>query len=251
MNPKQFKLGKLPAVKNSVSFRLRDYLALSDIPEAPITAGHLNLVTEHNMFGNDQYGDCVCAGAGHETLLWNKEAKKNVLITTQNVLAMYSDITGFTPNDPSTDNGTSVPVAAKWRQDTGLIDVSGKRHKVVAYVSITPGNPEELKQSIYLFGVCGIGWELPQSALSQAQKGEPWTVISRSPIVGGHYTAAIGYDKNWIFIITWGEIVKVAWDFFSKYCDEAICYFTQEDMINGKTLEGFDTEQLEKDLKAL
>jgi hypothetical protein len=36
-------------------------------------------VAHWGMLGNDHYGDCVWAGAAHETMLWNKEAARNVL----------------------------------------------------------------------------------------------------------------------------------------------------------------------------
>lgn len=244
------KLGKLPARKNSVSLRLRDYLSLSKLPPAPESGGHVNLVTEHDLFGNDQYGDCVCAEAGHTTILFNKEANKDVQITTDNVLEMYSALTGFNPNDPSTDQGTDMAKAAKWRKKTGLLDASGKRHKISAYLALTPGNIEELKQAIHLFSCVGVGWELPESAQMQFEAGLPWTV-THSPIEGGHDTGAIGYDPDFIYIITWGKVQKVTYEFFSKYCDEGIVYFSEEMLENGKSLEGFNVSQLRADLGAL
>ena len=246
-----YKLGKLPAVKDSVSFRLRDYLKLSSLPNPPQAGGHQNLVTEHYMFGNDQYGDCVCAEAGHTTIQWNIEAGKAVNISTDNVLEMYSEITGFNPNDPSTDQGTNMADAAKWRAKTGLLDAYGNRHKISAYLALTPGNIEELKQAIYLFSCVGIGWELPSSAQEQFQRGEPWTVVNGSSIEGGHDTAAVGYDPNYLYIITWGQVQKVSWGFYSKYMDEGICYFSEEFLANGKSPEGFDIDQLQKDLAEL
>lgn len=249
--PIRFKLGKLPAVKNSVSFRLRDYLALSKLPATPTSAGHLDLVTEHNMYGNDKYGDCVCAEAGHTTHYWNMEANRKLEISTKNVLAMYTDITGFNPDDPDTDQGTSMPDAAKWRQKVGLIDEKGVRHTIDAYLALTPGNTEELKQAIYLFGGVGIGWELPESAQEQFQEGKPWSVVPGSEIEGGHDTAAVGYDADYIYIITWGKIQKVEWAFFARYCDEGIIYFSEENILEGRTLEGFNLSQLQADLKEL
>lgn len=246
-----YKLGKLPAVKNSVSFRLRDYLALSKLPQAPVTGGHQDLITEHNMFDNDHYGDCVCAEAGHTTIQFNKEAGKTVNISTDNVLAMYTALTGFNPKDPNTDQGTDMALAAKWRQKTGLADMSDARHTIAAYLAVTPGNIEELKQAIYLFGCVGIGWELPNSAQEQFQEDEPWSVVPGAEIEGGHDTGAVGYDENYLYVITWGLVQRVTWEFFSRYMDEGIVYFSDEMLENGKSLEGFNVTQLTADLKAL
>lgn len=244
-----YKLGKLPAQKNSVSLRLRDYLSLSKLPTPPTPGGHKDLSsTDHNMFGNDTVGDCTCADVGHATLYWNKEAEKVVHITTSKVLAMYSAITGYNPDDPSTDKGADMTVVAKYHQKTGLQDESGNHHKITAYLAITPGNFEEIKQAIHLFGACSIGWELPESAQIQFQAGQPWSVESGSQIEGGHDTLAIGYDGQYLYVITWGKVQSVEWKFVSKYMDEGIVKFSEEMLNKGKSLEGFNATQLIKDL---
>lgn len=244
------KLGKLPAVKNSVSLRLRDYLSLVKLPTAPLTVDHEHAMLDWQMLGNDQYGDCVWAGAGHETMMWTKNAGHEVEVTTGDVLAAYTAVTGFNPNDPNTDQGTDVAKAAKYRRKTGLLTAEG-RHKVQAYLSITPGNREELKQAIYLFENVGIGWQLPASAQQQFLNGEPWEVVAGSQIEGGHYTPAIGYDANFVYIVTWGKVQRVAWAFFDKYNDESIVYFSQDMLAKGVSMEGFNATQLQKDLPGL
>lgn len=247
----RYKLGKLAAVKNSASFRFRDYLSLAKLAPPPATGGHQTLVTEHNMFGNDTVGDCTCADVGHATLYWNKEAGVAVNITTDYVLAMYSAITGYTPLKPNTDQGADMTVVAKYHQKTGLKDAHGNYHKIAAYLAITPGNIEELKQSIHLFSACSIGWELPNSAQDQFQENKPWSVIAKSKIEGGHDTLAVGYDKDYLYVVTWGAVQKVEWDFVTKYMDEGICKLSAEMLKNGESIEGFNLSQLEADLATL
>ena len=53
----------------------------------------------------------------HETMLWNKEAARTVTLNNESVLKDYSAVTGFNPNDPNTDQGTDMQVAA--RRNTG------------------------------------------------------------------------------------------------------------------------------------
>lgn len=254
-----YKLGKLPAIKNSVSFRLRDYLSLAKLPPAPTPGGHKDFSSsDHNMFGNDTVGDCTCADVGHATLYWNKEAGKTVKVSTANVLALYSAVTGYDPSktDPvtgenPTDQGADMAAIAKYHQKTGLVDESGARHKISAYLAITPGNFEELKQSIHLFGACSIGWELPESAQIQFQARQPWAVERGSSIEGGHDTLAIGYDGQYLYIVTWGNVQKVEWAFVSKYMDEGIVKLSDEMLKNGKSLEGFNSVQLQTDITKL
>lgn len=203
------------------------------------------------MLGNDQYGDCVLAGGDHETMLWNKEASKTVNFSPDTALADYGAITGFNKNDPSSDQGTDMATAASYRRKTGLIDANGKRHTVSAYLAITPGNKLELKQAIELFSNVGIGIQFPSSAMDQFHAGRPWSVVSGSSIEGGHYVPAVGYDSKYVYVITWGKVQKMTWSFFTRYCDEAIVYLSQEFLTGGKSPEGFDAKTLQANLAQL
>lgn len=241
-----YKLGKSPARPNSVKLKLANY---SNIPLPPPSETAVNL--NWQMLGNDSVGDCVFAGAGHETMSWNNEAKKTIIFSAQSVLSDYSAVTGYDPKDPSTDQGTDMQVAASYRKKTGVIDAQGNRHKIGAYVGITPGNKAEIKQAIYLFGAIGIGIQFPASAMAQFNTGKNWTVISSSPIEGGHYIPAIGYSSRYIYVVTWGKLIKASWGFILKYMDEGIAYLSPEMLTNSKSLEGFDINTLTQDLGGL
>lgn len=246
------KLGKKPARKDAVKFKLSQYLNLSALPTPPTKAGHQGLIVDwEGMLGNDKYGDCVFAGAGHETILWNKEAGKNVLITEQNALSDYSAVTGFNPNNPSSDQGTDMTEATSYRRKTGIVDSSNNRHKVIAYLAISPGNITQMKQAIYLFSNVGIGFEFPNYAMDEFNAGQSWHLKSGGHIDGGHYVPAIGYNGTYIYTITWGKVQKMTWGFFKKYCDEAVVYISDEFLTGGKSLEGFDLTQLQADLSQL
>jgi hypothetical protein len=247
----RYKLGKLPAIKNSVSFRLRDYLALATLPKVPKSAGHLNLAkTDHNMFGNDTVGDCTCADVAHATLYWNRATGKIINISTANVIALYSAVSGYN-GSPETDNGANMATVATYHQKTGIQDESGSYHKIAAYLAISPGNIEELKQSIHLFEACSVGWELPDSAQNQFSNNQPWSIVNGATIEGGHDTLAIGYDSKYLYVITWGKIQPVEWSFVSKYMDEGIVKLSDEMLKNGVSLEGFNVTALTKDLQSL
>lgn len=245
-----YKLGKLPARKDSVTFKLSNYL--TTLPTPPTKYGHQSLVLDwEGMLGNDNYGDCVWAGAAHETILWNKEASKQVTFTEKSVLSDYSAVTGFNPNDPNTDQGTDMQVAASYRRKTGVIDGSNTRHKVSAYLAIKTGDPTELKQAMYLFSNVGIGFQFPDYAMDEFNAGQSWHVKSGGAIQGGHYVPAVGYNSRYIYVITWGKVQKMTWGFFKKYCDEAIAYVSQEMLTGGVSLEGFNFTQLQTDLSQL
>lgn len=246
----QYKLGKLPARKGAIKLELSNYLALPTLV-LPKTFGHQKLVTDWAMLGNDQYGDCVWAGAGHETMLWNREAGKAVGITTANALADYAAVTGFKPDDPNTDQGTDMQVAASYRLKTGVVDSKGQRHKVGAYLAIKLGDETLLKQAMYIFGSVGIGIQFPSTAMDQFNADKPWSVVAKATIDGGHYIPGVGFDSKYVYVVSWGKCIKMTWGFFKKYADEAIVYLSEEFLTNGKSLEGFNLTQLQADLKAL
>lgn len=242
MSPK-YKLGKTPARKDAVKLKLSLFGA--NLPKPPATYGHYDLeAADWGMLGNDQYGDCVWAGAGHEYMLWNKEATKTVSFTADNVLAAYTAVTGFNPKKPDTDQGTDMELAAKYRRVTGVQDQTGTRHKVGAYLAIEANNRTQLKQAVSTFTAVGIGIQVPESAQTQFAAGKPWTVVKNSPIEGGHYVPVVGYDSKYLYVVTWGQVQKMAWAFFDKYNDEGIAYLSDEMLTNGKTIDGLDLTSL-------
>lgn len=252
MTQYHYPLGKLPAKPEQVSFEFATYVNTTKLPTLPAVIGHQQLLPiDAGMLGNDQYGDCVWAGAAHETMLWNEEAGKEVVFSRSSVLSDYSAVTGFNPNEPDSDKGTDMSVAAKYRRQTGVVDSTGARHKVDAYLKLNIKTTTQLKQALYLFGAVGIGIQFPDSAMTQFNNGKPWTVVKGAQIEGGHYVPLVGFNKKF-YVVTWGRLQPVTAGFLTKYADEAIAYVSLEALAaSGKSLEGFDKAQLEADLKAL
>jgi hypothetical protein len=246
---KTYKLGKLPA-SNQVKFKLSSFIDPSAFPKVPKSFGHESLVANFEMLGNDNYGDCVWAGAAHETMIWNACAGRGISFSDKSVLSDYSAVTGFNPSDESTDQGTDMKAAASYRRTTGVIDAAGNRHKIAAYLSITPGNLQEHYIAMYLFGAVGIGILFPGYAMDQFNQNKPWSVKQRGALDGGHYIPLVAKRSN-IECVTWGRIQKMTVGFFGKYNDESLCYVSEEMLTNNKSPEGFDAASLIKYLNQL
>ena len=246
------KLGKTPARPEAVTFKLKQYLDTTVLPTPPATFGHEQAFAAGawGMLGNDEYGDCVWAGAAHETMLWNSERDKTIAFDPTHVLSDYSKVTGFTPDDPNTDQGTDMQAAASYRRKTGVIDDTGHRHKVAAYLAVTPGDVQEHLVALYVFGVVGLGINFPGSAMDQFKDGKPWDVVPGSTIEGGHYIPLVAERGN-LEIITWGQIQQMTPAFLEKYNDESLVYISHEMLTGGHSPEGFDLAQLKADLAAL
>jgi hypothetical protein len=250
----RYCLGKKPARKGAISFRLRDYVDLSKLPPIPNgDIGHDKLVAPQTwgVLGNDEVGDCFWAGAAHETMLWNKEAGKAVKFSTASVLSDYSASTGFDPKNPNSDQGTDVADGMSYRRKVGVIDADGNRHKIAAYLEVTPGDLQEHRAACYLFGATGVGIEFPDYALDQFNNNQPWDVRPNGQIQGGHYIPMVAARDGGIVIVTWGREQLMTEAFLKKYEDEAVVMISEEMLREGRSIEGFDKAALEADLAAL
>jgi hypothetical protein len=252
-----YKYGKLPARRDAVALRLRSYLDTTALPPIPEVFGHQAAVTEWGMLANDRVGDCVLAGAFHETMLWNAEAGAPVAVSDACVIAAYSAVTGYDPartapdGSNPTDVGADPARVAAYRKNTGLTDAAGRVHTIAAYLALDTGEVDQLAAGAYLFGAVGVGLQMPDSAQRQFHAGEPWTVVPGAAVEGGHYVPVVGRDADWYYVVTWGRVQRMAPEFYKAYNDEAYVYLSEECLRDGKSPEGFDAAQLRRDLAAL
>ena len=261
INKIPLKLGKTEARPKAIKFRLKTYVP--KLPTPPDRFGHYGLINEWEMLGNDSYGDCVLAGAAHETMMWTAEGqgpkyvKKNSRIAEDmfdddQVLEAYSEITGFRIDDPSTDQGTDMEEAANWRRHVGLTDKYGKNHKVEAYLGLNKGDFNSHKVAAYLFGIVGIGFLFPNFAWDQFYSGRPWDINGGdASLDGGPYVPIVGFEGDLIQVISWGRVQSMTRGFFAKYNDESITYLSKEMMHLGKSPEGVRIRQLKADRQGL
>lgn len=259
------KLGKQASSPHPKDLQWRALAASVQLPAAPRRFGHANLFQDWRMLGNGPddtvgpgfqgAGDCVWAGAAHEHRLINKLVHQvDVQFTGKNVIDDYSAVTGYVLDDDSTDNGTNVHEALDYRRKTGIRDASGVRHKIGAYVSLDPNDWEHLRQAVYIFGACGIGFRFPKSAWTQFHSGQPWDVVSADGgNDGGHYVPIMGAPAaDRVGVVTWGKRQEMTRAFYERYNDETWVYITPEELnASGAGLHGFEIAKLNSFLAAL
>lgn len=178
------------------------------------------------MLGNDQCGDCVLAGAAHEHMLWAALGRGTPpLFTSASVIQDYSEVTGYDPNKPSTDNGTDIQEAAAYRLKTGIMDSVGNTLKIDAYAALDPGNLDEIALCCALFGACGLGIQVPSSAIDQFDRMETWNDNQTAEIAGEHYVPCVGRNSlgNWL-IVTWGRLHAATPAFIARYMTQGVAY---------------------------
>jgi hypothetical protein len=248
------KLGKSPARPNAVSFHFTDVFDISKLPPIPVTFGHYQTIKQYGMLDNDELSDCVYAGGAHESMIFAMMGGKPVpMFTNPCVVSDYSAVTGYNPKDPNSDQGGDMEEAAQYRRKTGLLDASGYRHKIDAYVMLEPGDVDHLMFSMYLMGAAGMGFKLPSSATQQTDAGQPWSFVRGSQSDGGHYVPGVGRNPAGNIVgITWGQLQEIEPPFYYNYCDEAVAYLSLE-ILNSHNLspEAFDLAGVTRFLAAL
>jgi hypothetical protein len=256
--PTHLKLGKAKPTEDNRDLRFASYKTTPTLPDVPQTWGYDNIYPRNGwaMLGNDEYGDCVWAGAAHEHMLMNVVAGHPVTFTAAGVLSDYSACTGFVASDPSSDQGTNVRDALNYRRKTGIIDAKKTRHKIGAYLAldvdqIKRGDFTEVAEAVYLFGQVGLGIEFPQSAMDEFNAGQMWRDVKGSQIEGGHYVPVVA-KRHHIEIVSWARVVPCSQPFLEHYVDEAWAIVSSDFLQqSGKTVAGFDLATLNADLGAL
>ena len=252
-----FKLGKQQKRTDARTLQLTSYLGTAAAAPPP-SANWGTKVSNWGMLGNDTVGDCAWAGQGHADMLWtsNTEAAP-VNITTTEVLAAYSAVTGYNPNDNGpngnpTDRGTNLLDALKYWRTTGI-----DNQTITAFVEVDPKNQAHVELAIDLFGCLYVGVELPDSVLPTGPTNvPPWTVSpdgsqQNAPDPNnGHCVLYSAYDASGPTVITWGQTLPASWAFHAAYCDELYAMIAPGWFgPNGQDPQGLNLAALEQDLK--
>jgi hypothetical protein len=249
------KYGKTAARPDAVKLKFSEVFNEAVLPVPPMSFGHEQLMPggAWYMLGNNQWGDCVWAGAAHEHMLWSMEGGLvRDQFTTKDVLSDYSAVTGFDPNNPDSDQGTDIQVAAAYRQNTGIIDTNNVRHKIDAYAALRVGDVNQLAVAAYIFGAVGVGVKCPTAMQGQFSNNQPWSVVAGDTIEGGHYVPVIGRNSVGNFLcVTWGRLQAIEPSWVQLYNDESIVYLDLEFINNNTKLtpESYNLDTLTQYLK--
>ncbi len=239
------KLGKKPVRFDKRTLFLANYN--KDLAPPPPSCDLTAKMSNLGMMGNDTLGDCTCAAVGHIIQTWTAEVGNQVIIPDQDIVALYEEVSGYNPNDPNSDQGAvELDVLNYWKAHP----VDG--NQLSSYVALNTQNMNEIMQAIFFFGGSYIGIQLPLTAPQQTL----WTVVSQDGngkpgSWGGHAVPVVAYDGEYVTCITWGALLKMTWDFFAYYCDEAYALLSPDIVGGGQSPEGFNLDQLTQDLSEI
>ncbi|MBW4038399.1 MAG: hypothetical protein HIU91_05875 [Acidobacteria bacterium] len=244
-------LGRAKSAKDSRLLHLNSYVAVDTLPVPPVH-NMLDTTATWPMLANDKFNCCTSAAAGHMVHHWTAVNQHGVFLSDNDIIAAHAALTC----DHLLDCVSMADALKYWRK-MGI-----GQHKVHSYVSVGRAEPDDLRGVIYLFGSAYIGLDLPQFAYT----GElakipdiPWAIpVSATPeacapqVSQGHCVAAIGYDEQAVYAVSWGRLKTMTWEFFSRYVDEAYAVLSQDWVeLDSKCPSGFDVSLLDRDLERL
>jgi hypothetical protein len=235
------KFGRLPNDPSKPRLHMSMHLKAGAVP--PLAADYYSIVDSWGMLGNDTCGDCVFAANGHiveqQTAIGQGTEAR---VSASQVLTEYARAAGFSPDDPSTDNGATIQDGLNDLRKNGLAT-----RKIAAFAELAPVDMTTVKLAVADLGAVDAGVNFPASAMTQFDNGEPWDVVTDDGgILGGHCVLLVGYDPDYLYVVTWGRVQKVTYQWWSKYTEETWAIVDQDwvSQSTGKDTQGIDLSSL-------
>ncbi len=234
------KFGLIPTkpADKAKALKLRRYLAQNlALPPAAVN-WYAKCSWDPQLWGNNQYGDCTCAGMAAIVCIQTTYNGAPVVLPTQDVVNYYFRLSG------GWDSGLDLQTVLADMQTNGI-----DGHKWGPWVSVDPTNATEVQQAVSLFGAVYIGIALPRA---WDEDTSAWTVGGANTVsVGGHCVVIAGYDQAHWDIYTWSQVVPTDQAALSMVCDEAYAMVNPDWIATGTAPSGFDLPTLMGDLQAM
>lgn len=243
------RFGRRPAVDDRRVPFMAQLAGARTLPAPPSWVNWYAAIGEWGMLGNDVVGDCVEAMAGHATLQFTTYSGSPREPTAAEAIALYSEITGYIPGNPGTDNGTVVLGAGglmeRWAK-AGIV-YGGVRSEAKAYCRVRL-SLADLQQAIHYFGGVGLGINVPESIVAGDTVPFMWADPS-GPMAGGHEVWVNGYEEiagDLVFdLVSWGVRCRMTSAFLLGTAEEAVAIYDPDSLdARGMNAEDFDPAEL-------
>jgi len=240
-----FKGGKLAPKRHMMMPALGDFLDRAIAwPTVPAKGWEFAVPSsDMDILGNDQFGCCAEAGAMHLIQAQQANVGRRVVPTKADTLNLYTAVTGFKSDDPSTDNGTVLTDLLNYWQATG-ITLGNVVHKIAGYASVDISSVAQMRFAAYTFGGLYLGMNCPKQAEINVNN---WNFDPTNlPIAGGHCIIQCGEGAAGGKIGTWGLWIPSSWRFLLGTLDEGYVVITEDfvDQNTGKSPTGLDLDGL-------
>lgn len=244
-----FKLGRLPG-KIPVGLHDLTYYAAGPLPAPPAsvavpTVPEQSDGTPWGMDSNDTLGCCGVAGVNHGLMATAADTKETeTFATDKQVASYYMTYTG------GQDSGVVLSDFLAYVHKKKFY-----KHTISAYAPVAVHDVPTLQFCVdaYDFAYTGITVTNDMMNAVQGSNGPwEWTAADLGGgAAGGHCIPVIGYDSAWLYAVTWGNIIKIAYPAWHQMAEEAWAVLPGELTKAGDDGHGINLAALKADLKNL
>lgn len=213
------KLGRIPSRKDPRTLRVESFL-IHDELEPPEAARWATDVTQWNVQGNDQYGNCVIVTAAHAIQSWRAAATRRLEPLTNDEVINLSRTMGAL-------DGYMILDRLKWWRNKTMW-----ANRLWAYLEFSAADLRRHKLSIFAAGLSDIGLAMPAGWQTQEVWGTGTGRNWRPGSWGYHSVPVIGYDPQYFYLVTWGKLQRMTHAALAEYCDEAWLLINPEWLAN-------------------
>lgn len=247
-----YRLGRLPA---QIPGGLRDltFYAAGRLPKPPASVA-VPSVADWMMLGNgpdpscttepDSQGDCGVAGLEHGFMAAAADtAERESFPDGNGAVAYYLTYTG------GQDTGVVLSQFLAYVRQNGYYG-----HTVSAYAPVAVHDVPTLRFAIDAYDFTYVGITVTQGMMAATEGPGPWTWTLESlqgNELGGHAIVLVGYDSHWLYGITWGNVVRIAYPAWHQMGDEAWALIAGEIDTAGTDGHGISLPALQADLNRL
>ena len=251
----KIKFGRLPRIDDPRTFELTGYIEQENLPPIPKKYNWGKKIRRDNWgdMGNLKINLCTCAAAGHFIMTWTSSTGRLKRPKDHTILNAYCALTNYDPKTGEHGEGVEAIRCLKYWRKYGI---SG--HQIIAFAKLEDKNRQQLIQTIYLFGGCYVGLNLPKSAERQYNTTKKWAIArggkKRDAKKGswfGHAVLITGYKDEELRIVTWGQEMIMTLDFWEAYAEESYAVFSESFITNDKTPTGIGIDVLRNDIEVL
>lgn len=236
-------VGKLGCLPGRIPVGLRDltWYVAGNLPKAPAKVD-VPKFGDWGMLGNDRYGDCGVAGLEHgfeadQTITGLKERE----ISDAQAVEYYLDYTN------GIDTGVVLADFLAHVRANGYYD-----RTISAYAPIAVHDIPTLQTAVWLYGFAYSGIIVTAGMQQAFATGAPWDAEACSgPILGGHCVPVVGYDDQFIYIITWGGVQSITYSAWHSISSESWAVITGEFETKHGDGRGVSISALKSDLNKL
>lgn len=199
------------------------------------------------MDGNDTVGNCTIASVAHIELVLTSNVGTGHQPASEKLVELYLQMTG------GQDTGLMIETVMNRWAGAGICD-----DKIAAFGKLDPSSMDAIKQSIATLGTANFGVTLPYFITAGLDRGEvlPWQIPANGDMSidpdAGHCIPAFQYDADGLTVITWGQKMRVSWEFLAKVIEEAWAPVSPDFLAaSGVDPSDINLAAMEADLKAL